>query len=354
MRRFDMNINSNNITKTNMQETTKINNKNTTSTQKRIDFLKNLKTLRMGLNGVNKNLNGYGYKYQDFNEIVREVKNVIKEHDLDIDFVQIPTCKVIGNNTLSVITTTFYNSSGYEYSFDTPIYIEELKSIGVKSQNTWPQLVGSAITYFKRYALVAYLSIESEVDTDASNLDIEQRNNRGQIENNTSNSKDSSASKPSVDVTKAKSIESRVQNKQVVNTGHSKSEVKHNVNMNESISTKYYCYQNLLIASRNMYNFLSDKPFGSLSEINDYLESVKSGDDSKLLEYFNKNKMLKSIEYWCNLIKEYFTKSSRDLSKLEKFNIFMSFDLDKVGNSPLKLFSQLSITKEFQCLFSLT
>ncbi|WP_331279429.1 ERF family protein [Borrelia duttonii] len=47
---------------------------------------------------------------------------------------------------------------------------------GNKSQNTWPQLVGSAITYFKRYALVAYLSIESEVDTDASNLDIEQKN----------------------------------------------------------------------------------------------------------------------------------------------------------------------------------
>nr|WP_231439807.1 ERF family protein [Borrelia duttonii] len=32
------------------------------------------------------------------------------------------------------------------------------------------------MTYFKRYALVAYLSIESEVDTDASNLDIEQKN----------------------------------------------------------------------------------------------------------------------------------------------------------------------------------
>ncbi|AHH07643.1 ERF superfamily protein (plasmid) [Borrelia crocidurae DOU] len=132
--------------------------------------------------------------------------------------------------------------------------------------------------------------------------------------------------------------------------------VNHNSgdDINKSIPTKYYCYQNLLIASRNMYNFLSDKPFGSLSEINDYLESVKSGDDSKLLEYFNKNKMLKSIEYWCNLIKEYFTKSSRDLSTLEKFNIFMAFDLDKIGNSPLKLFSQLSITKEFQCLFSLT
>ncbi|WP_235047982.1 ERF family protein, partial [Borrelia hispanica] len=159
--------NINNVTKTNMQEIA-INNKNTTMNQKRINFLNNLKTLRMSLDGVNKNLNGYGYKYQDFNEIVREVKNVIKENNLDIDFVQVPTCKVIGNNTISVVTTTFYNSSGYEYSFDTPLYIEELKSIGIKSQNTWSQLVGSAITYFKRYALVAYLSIESEVDTDAS------------------------------------------------------------------------------------------------------------------------------------------------------------------------------------------
>ncbi|ETZ17025.1 ERF superfamily protein [Borrelia duttonii CR2A] len=51
-----------------------------------------------------------------------------------------------------------------------------MKSFGVKSQNTWPQLVGPATTYFKRYALVAYLSIESEVDTKASNLDIEQKN----------------------------------------------------------------------------------------------------------------------------------------------------------------------------------
>ncbi|WP_242400639.1 ERF family protein [Borrelia crocidurae] len=285
-----MNINSNNITKTNIQEM-KINNKNTTSNQKRIDFLKNLKTLRMSLNGVNKNLNDYGYKYQDFNEIVREVKNVIKEHDLDIDFVQYPTTKSIDGNLVGVVTTTFYSPlSGYEYSFDTSTHIKELKSIGIKSQNTWPQLVGSAITYFKRYVLVAYLSIESEVDTDASNLDIEQRNNKGQIENNTCNNKDNNASKPSVDVIKSKTIESRVQNKQVVNTGHSKSEVKHNVNMN-----KFNYYQNLLITSKNMYNFLSDKPFSSLSEINDYLESVKSGDDSKLLEYFNKNKMLKSM-----------------------------------------------------------
>ncbi|ETZ17827.1 ERF superfamily protein [Borrelia duttonii CR2A] len=131
-------MNANNVTKTNMPETTKINNTNTTMNQKRIDFLKNLKTLRMGLNGVNKNLNGYGYKYQDFNEIVREVKNVIREHDLDIDFVQYPTTKSIDGNLVDFVTTTFYSpASGYEHSFDTSTHIKELKSLGVKSQNTW-------------------------------------------------------------------------------------------------------------------------------------------------------------------------------------------------------------------------
>ncbi|WP_235047973.1 ERF family protein [Borrelia hispanica] len=165
-----MNINSNNFTKTNIQEMT-INNENTTISQKRIDFLKNLRTLKMNLDEVNKNLNGY----ENYNEIVREVKNVIKEHNLDIDFVQYPTTKSIDNHLIYVVTTTFYSPlSGYEHSFDTPIYIEKLRSIGVKSQNTWPQFVESAITYFKHYVLVTYLLIESELNINASNLDLEQ------------------------------------------------------------------------------------------------------------------------------------------------------------------------------------
>nr|WP_232212784.1 ERF family protein [Borrelia recurrentis] len=107
-------MNAKNITKTNIQETTKINNKNTTMNQKRIDFLNNLKTLRMGLNCVDKNLDGYGYKYQDFNEIVRKVKNFIKEYDLNIDFVQYPTTKSIDCNLIDVVTITFYSPlSGY-------------------------------------------------------------------------------------------------------------------------------------------------------------------------------------------------------------------------------------------------
>ncbi|WP_434757423.1 ERF family protein (plasmid) [Borrelia puertoricensis] len=62
--------------------------------QAKINFLKSLYSLRMNLSGVAKNLNVYGYKYQNFNEIIREIKNVIKINNLDIDFVQCPTLKL--------------------------------------------------------------------------------------------------------------------------------------------------------------------------------------------------------------------------------------------------------------------
>ncbi len=35
-------------------------------------------TLIMNLPGIDKNLKGYGYKYQNFNEIVREIKTLLK------------------------------------------------------------------------------------------------------------------------------------------------------------------------------------------------------------------------------------------------------------------------------------
>ncbi|WAZ72283.1 hypothetical protein O5404_04470 (plasmid) [Borrelia miyamotoi] len=39
--------------------------------QSKIDFLKLLQTLQMQLSGVGKNIAGFGYKYQDFNEIIK-------------------------------------------------------------------------------------------------------------------------------------------------------------------------------------------------------------------------------------------------------------------------------------------
>ncbi|ACN92757.1 hypothetical protein BBU118A_S07 (plasmid) [Borreliella burgdorferi 118a] len=58
---------------------------------------------------------------------------------------------------------------GYRDLFNIPILTENLRwdnENGSKNSNTLSQLVGSAITYFKRYVLLAYLNMESEVDTD--------------------------------------------------------------------------------------------------------------------------------------------------------------------------------------------
>ncbi len=131
-----------------------------------------MKTLMKNLPRIDKSLKGYGYKYQDFNDILEEIENVIEKHNLDLMFRQFPTFTHDPYGIVHVIRTTFYStSSGYRESFDTPILTENLQwnsENGSKNVNTLPQFVGSAITYFKRYALVACLCIRSEMDTDAA------------------------------------------------------------------------------------------------------------------------------------------------------------------------------------------
>ncbi|WP_419250512.1 ERF family protein, partial [Borreliella afzelii] len=80
--------------------------------QSEIKFLNDMDTLIMNLPGIDKNLKGYGYKYQNFNEIVREIKNVIKKHNLDLMFRQFPI-SVEGKNgqVIDYIRTTFYSKS---------------------------------------------------------------------------------------------------------------------------------------------------------------------------------------------------------------------------------------------------
>ncbi len=43
-----------------------------------------MKTLMRNLPRIDKSLKGYGYKYQDFNDILEEIYNVIGKHNLDL------------------------------------------------------------------------------------------------------------------------------------------------------------------------------------------------------------------------------------------------------------------------------
>ncbi|UPA11432.1 ERF family protein (plasmid) [Borrelia parkeri] len=279
----------------------RVNNQNsvTNENQAKINFLKSLHSLQMHLSGVAKNLNGYGYKYQDFNEIIREIKNVIKSNNLDIDFVQCPTFKVVGNNTINVITTTFYSpKSGYSESFDTPIYSEEFSSLGAKNQNTLPQLVGSCITYFKRYALVGYLSIESEVDTDASSLEHVQEANGERV---------SSVDAPLVNsLKKDKGVNTKTVTKGITKQPPvSHKSVVSLKNLPKRVPAKYHYYKKLLQASKRMHSVLDDAPFDSLEMIDKFLIQLKNDDDSSILKFFETKPELKTIKYWTELINDY-------------------------------------------------
>ncbi|WP_187983450.1 ERF family protein, partial [Borreliella bavariensis] len=142
--------------------------------QAEIKFKEDMHTLIINLSGIDKSLQGHKYKYQNFNEIAKEIKNVIKNNNLDLCLWQYPTSKYVDGQEKHVIRTTFFSkSTTYEFSFDTPMFTQNLQfndnddENSTKVTNTVYHRFGSAITYVKRYALVSFLMIESEMDTDA-------------------------------------------------------------------------------------------------------------------------------------------------------------------------------------------
>ncbi|WP_210372482.1 ERF family protein [Borreliella garinii] len=297
--------------------------------QAEIHFISDMKTLRMNLSGIDKNLKGYNYKYQNFNEIVREIKNVINNHNLYLDFKQFPTFTVVeGQQVLHVVRTTFYSTNtGYKDSFDTPILTENLKwynENGFKNVNTLPQLVGSSITYFKRYALVAYLNIESEVDTDAAPISNNYKN-----ENSTMSSKQVSVNQ---------------EQKKDINQNQIK-------NFNKKLKIgKSYCYEIFRNALFNIKNWVNEDT--EKSNIKALIRALYVDNDDVLDNIFEKDLKLKSIEYWAKILKDYFNKTNR-LDDLNKFEKFM---LDKESiyeTSVLKFFCMLKEERQFDYIFLL-
>ncbi len=302
-----------------------------------------MRTLFANLSGIDKSLvnKGYGYKYQNFNEIVREIKNVIKKHNLELRFAQHPVFTVVEGQVIHVIRTTFYSTiSEYEESFDTRIHTDKLqcnnenKSKGV---NTFPQLVGSAITYFKRYALVGHLCIRSEVDTDAApNYDNYENKN----------------STPNRQV----SFNRKQEKNQEINYNQKK-DIKQ-----EQKKDRLYYYSIFKEALSNIKNWVNSSTtkdnINSIIQKISFIQNIDPNnvDDIKkieadLISYFEKNSDFKSINYWAEIIKDYF-KRNNILKDLQDFEKFMSFKRTTYGPSPLLFFSVLKEDKQFDYIFA--
>ncbi|WP_210380179.1 ERF family protein [Borreliella burgdorferi] len=298
--------------------------------QAEIDFLNDMDTLRMNLPRIDKSLKGYGYKYQDFNVIVEVIQNVIKNHNLKLGFWQFPTFVYGKNGEVPVVRTTFYSkSTGYKESLDTLIHTDKLQwngENGSKNLNTMSQLVGAAITYFKRYALVAYLDIKSEFDTDAA-----------PIYNNHENEN----SMPSKQV----SVNQKQEQKKDIN--QEKNQLN---NFNKNLkSGKAYCYEIFRDALFNIKNWVNEGE--EKNNINALIRALCTDNDDALEDLFEKNVELKSIEYWVNILKKYFNKTNR-FDDLNKLKVFMSDNRDVYKTKVLKFFCMLKKERQFNYIFA--
>ncbi|WP_418905253.1 ERF family protein (plasmid) [Borreliella finlandensis] len=276
--------------------------------QAKISFRKDMKTLKMNLPGIDKSLKGYGYKYQNFNEIVEEIENVIYKHNLELDFEQYPISKFVDGQKEHVIRTTFYSTStGYEFSFDTPMLTENLQwnnESGSKNVvNTVPQLVGSAITFYNNYENVNSMS------------------------------------------NKQVGVNQKQEQKRDIN------QEKNQLNsFNKNLkSGKAYCYEIFRDALFNIKNWVNEGE--EKNNINALIRTLCTDNDDALEDLFEKNAELKSIEYWVNILKKYFNKTNR-FDDLNKLKVFMSDNRDVYKTKVLKFFCMLKKERQFNYIFA--
>ncbi|MGF7102197.1 ERF family protein [Borreliella kurtenbachii] len=321
--------------------------------QAEIDFLNDMDTLRMNLPRIDKSLKGYGYKYQDFNDIIEEIYNVIKKHNLKLGFFQDATFTHHPYGIVDVIRTTFYSkSTGYKYSFDTPIHTDKLQwnsENGSKNVNTLPQLVGSAITYFKRYALVGHLCIRSEMDTDAA-----------PIYNNYENKN----SMPNKQASVNQKQEQKREQKQEINQIQKNNTIqnqKRDIKQEQKKDRLYYygVFKEALSNIKDWVNSPTTKDnINSIIQKISFIQNIDPNNfddikkiESDLISYFEKNSDFKSVNYWAEIIKNYFKKNNR-LKDLQDFEKFVSFKRTAYGPSPLIFFSVLKEYERFDEIFA--
>lgn len=103
---------------------------------------------------IKKNASGYGYKFADLEETTKVINPLLKKHGLGY------TQPLDGTN---LKTTLFHIESGdtIESSVEIP------QGVQLAKMNEF-QVMGSAITYYRRYSLVSILGLVTDEDADAA------------------------------------------------------------------------------------------------------------------------------------------------------------------------------------------
>jgi hypothetical protein len=107
---------------------------------------------------IHKDTKGYGYTYADLPQIFSTINPLLKKHGLGFS-------QLVGKEFITTII--FHYDSGEELNVDT--YIPQ--DVKLKGMNDF-QVLGSAITYLRRYALSAILGLVTDKDNDASGQQV--------------------------------------------------------------------------------------------------------------------------------------------------------------------------------------
>ena len=103
---------------------------------------------------IKKNASGYNYKFADLDEITKVIKPLLTKHGLGY------TQPLDGTNIKTII---FHAESGE--SLESVVHIPQ--DVELKGQNQF-QVMGSAITYLRRYALSSALGLVTDEDADGA------------------------------------------------------------------------------------------------------------------------------------------------------------------------------------------
>lgn len=107
-----------------------------------------------------KDTSGFGYKYADLATILKVINPILAKHGLG--FMQ----KI---DHTQLVTEVFHIESGEKIVSETDIP----QNVVLKGMNDF-QVLGSAITYLRRYALSAMLGLVTDADQDAAGEQIKE------------------------------------------------------------------------------------------------------------------------------------------------------------------------------------
>jgi len=111
---------------------------------------------------IHKDTQGYGYSYTDLPAIFKAINPLMKKHGLG--FTQLV-------NGATLKTIVFHAATGEQVESETSIP----QGVQLAKMNEF-QVLGSAITYIRRYALSAMLGLVTEKDTDAGGEQVKKTN----------------------------------------------------------------------------------------------------------------------------------------------------------------------------------